>query len=227
MNEELPVVVGARSSRVPFEKGDQVVHNEDGSVVVYAGSVIEGVGVSEHRPCILVIGERRLRVFSVDKEGGRFVYRCGPWEPGPFEREGAVVEYNPDRVHEARVEKAGWYARLVVVLLLLPLFPLVAVLSEQQKTALRTRGLLPVTTGAAGSIYFEWLVMIGVVLIEFACVMGGSVVGGIVCGGLALAMLIDVQHRMVLAMDNMDPGMLAWPRDVWRSLRDDGPKRLE
>ncbi len=223
---DLDVVVGANAS-VVGGKGDNVVYGEDGSVVVYAASVIEGVVVSEHRPCLLVVDGVQLRVLSVEREGKRHVYRCGPWAPGPFEREGAVVVYDPDRVREARVEQARWYLRLAVVIVLLPLFPIVAVLSHEQKEALRERGLLPVTTGATGSIYFEWIVMILVVVLELLCIMGGAVFFAVVCGALALAMLVDVQHRMVLAMENRDPGMLAWPRELWRALRDEPPKRLE
>lgn len=223
---DLDVVVGGSDS-VVGGKGDNVVYGEDGSVVVYAASVIDGIVVSQHRPCLLVIDDVRWRVRSAEQHGSRFVYRCETWAPGPFEREGAVVVYNPDRVREARVEKAQWYLRLLVLLALVPLFPIVTVLSHEQKERLRERGLLPVTTGATGSIWFEWIVMLLVVVAELLCIIAGSVFFGVVCGVLALTMLVDVNHRMVLAMDNRDPGMLAWPRDWWRSLRDGPPKRLE
>lgn len=227
MSPELPLVIGAARNRLPGDRGDQLVYGDgDGvgvGVVVYAAAAIPGVVLSEHRPCVLVIDDVRWRVDFVDREGGRFVYRCSAWQPGPFEREGAVVVYDPERVHNERVERLSTTARAAAFLLFLPVLPVLGLLPSSTKEALRARGLMP-HGGQLSSIYLEWMLLLFVVACELLFVVIGLVVPAILCGAVALVLIVDVLHRVVMANAGSDAGMFAWVRQLGQTfLSSEGP----
>lgn len=223
---DLDVVVGARVSRVPGDKGDQVVYGEGGVVVVYAGSVIDGAVVNVHRPCLLVVDGVRLRLLSVEREGAWHVYRCGPWEPGPFEREGAVVDYDPDRVHEARKARLSLLVRVALTVAALPLFPFVGLLPQHLKERMRDAGIYP-ESAQMGSLVVEWALLLAVTSAEMIAIIAGSVVAAVVLGAIAVALCIDIPHRYIAAADQRPVGLMSWPAELWRALRDDPTRRLE
>ena len=215
---ELHVVVGASHRRLPGDKGDQLVYGDDGGLVVYAATAIDGVIVSQHRPCLLVVGDARFVVLQHAHEGAHHVYRCQPWNPGPYDREGAVVDYDPDRLHNHRVERLHYAARAALLVALLPFVPVLGLLPEDAKKKLKRHGLLPAGSQMS-SLLLEWILLLLVVIAELLLVIAGSIVGAVICALFALTLLIDIPHRLVLAAENRDIGMFAWPRELWRALR--------
>ncbi len=223
---ELPVIVGAKRSnaagRLIGDKGDQLVYGDDGGLVVYSATAIDGVLVSQHRPCLLVVDGVRFVIRTYTLEGRQHVYRCEPWQPGPYEREGAVVDYDPDRVHHHRVERLHLFVRALVLLVLLPAVPVLGLLPEDTKKQLKEHGLLP-GGSQMSSLVFEWMLLLLVVAAELLLVVSGSLVGAGLCALVALTLLVDIPHRVVLAAENRDIGVFAWPRELWRSMRAEPP----
>jgi len=222
-SQPAPVVVGGLVSRVPGDVRDQVVYGDDGSVVIHAQAPIDGIVMSVHRPCLLVVDGARLRLTSVDERGAgrdrRFVYRCAPWNPGPFEREGVVVDYNPDRVADARAERASLVVRMTLAVLLLPLFPLVGLLPEGVKKKMNEAGIYP-SSSQTLSLLVEWMLLLCVTAAEMVCIVAGAVWPAIFCGFIALMLLIDIPHRLVMASsEQRDVGFMSWPRQLWLMVR--------
>jgi hypothetical protein len=219
---ELPIVVGAARGRLLSDRGDQLVYGDDGGLLVVAHTAIEGVLISQHRPCLLVIDDVRFVVLSHDRDNGKHVYRCGAWNPGPYEREGAVVVYDPDRVHHERVERLHYAARGLILFSLLPVMPLLGLLPEGAKKKLQEHALLPAGS-QMGSLVFEWMLCLVCVSAELLAIIGGSLGFAAFFAVVTLFLLVDIPHRMVLVAEGRDVGMFSWPRELWRSLRTPPP----
>jgi hypothetical protein len=218
---ELPVIVGAARGRLPGDRGDQLVYDNDGGLVIHASTVIDGVAISQHRPCLLVVNGARFKVCSYAAQDRRHVYQCRPWNPGPYDREGVVVEYDPDRLHNERVHRLHFAARGALLLVLMPIVPFLGLLPENAKKTLKLHGLLPAGS-QMGSLMLEWVLLLAVVALELVLVVAGSGFA-IVCALFALTLIVDIAHRIVLVAENRDVGMLAWPRELWRAIRETAP----
>jgi hypothetical protein len=94
------------------------------------------------------------------------------------------------------------------------------------KRALREQGLYPEGAQTA-SLVLEWALLLCVAAGELLLIMGGAVVAPVALGVLALLLMVDIPHRMVLAMDHRDSGLLGWPREVWKLLREEAPSDHE
>jgi hypothetical protein len=222
----LPTVVGRSARRLPGDRGDERIYGDDGTLTIRAGAPIDGAEPAAHRPTLLVVDGVSWRLVGHAREGKLHVYRLAPWTPGPFEREGQTVVYDPDRVHHARVEQLSLVLRAGLLLLLLPVSPLIGVLSEDAKEGLRERGLLPPASQAT-SLMFEWLLMYALAAAELIAVIAGKPLLAAGFGVAALLVIIDIPHRITLLAEGRDVGMLAWPRDLYRALRDRSPAELE
>ncbi|MDP2339650.1 MAG: hypothetical protein Q8O67_01725 [Deltaproteobacteria bacterium] len=219
---ELPVIVGATRGRLPGDSGDQLVYGDDGSLVVYATAPIDGVLISQHRPCLLVVDDVRFVVLAHTVEGKHHVYRCQPWKPGPYDREGAVVDYDPDRLHHQRVERLHFAVRGVILFSLLPVMPLMGLLPENAKKKLQEHGLLP-PGSQMSSLLLEWALALLCVAAELISIISGSLLPAAIFGFIAIVLVIDIPHRMVLAAESRDIGMFSWPRELWRAMRTPAP----
>ncbi len=224
----LPRVVGKSARRLPGDRGDERIYGDDGTLVIRAGAPIDGAEPSTHRPTLLVVDDVRWRLDRHTRDGALHVYALAPWNPGPFEREGLVIAYDPERVHNARVEQLSLALRTVLLFALLPVSPLVGFLSEDAKSTLRERGLLP-PASQGSSLVVEWLLMYALAVAELLSIMGGALVPAALFGAAAIVVMIDIPHRITLLADGRDVGTLAWPRELVRTLRartpadDDGP----
>lgn len=218
----LPTVVGANARRLPGDIGDQRVYGDDGTLVIHAGAPIDSAVVSAHRPTIVVVDGVRWKLLRHHKAGTKDLYTLSPWEPGPFEREGLVVEYDPDRVHHARVEQLSLTLRTVLMFALLPVAPLLGSLPEATKQWLRVRGLLP-PASQASSLAVEWLLMYALAGAAIASFVAGSFALWIAFGAAVLVVGIDIPYRITLLAEARDVGMLAWPREFIRTLRERSP----
>lgn len=218
---ELPVIVGAARGRLPGDRGDQLVYDDDGGLVIHAASVIDGVAISQHRPCLLVVNEARFEVCSYAVQDRRHIYQCRPWNPGPYDREGVVVEYDPDRLQNERVDRLHFAARGALLLALMPIVPFMGLLPENAKKTLKLHGLLPAGSQMS-SLLLEWMLLLVVVALELVLIIAGSGFA-ILCALFALTLIVDIPHRIVLIAENRDVGMFAWPRELWRAMRETEP----
>jgi hypothetical protein len=218
----LPIVVGANARRIPGDRGDQRVYGDDGTLVIHASSPIDGAVVSEHRPTVVVVDGARWKLLRHQKAGTKDIYTLSPWEPGPFEREGLVVAYDPDRVHHARVEQLSLALRTVLMFALLPVAPLLGSLPVAAKQWLRIRGLLP-PASQASSLAVEWLLMYVLAGAGIASFLAGSFVLWIAFAAAVLVVGIDIPYRITRLAEARDVGMLAWPREFIRTLRERSP----
>lgn len=218
----LPTVVGKTARRLPGDRGDERVYGDDGTLVIRAGAPIESAEPSTHRPTLLVVDGVHWKLVAHTRAGALHVYALEPWTPGPFEREGLVIAYDPERVHHARVEELSLALRTVLLFALLPVSPFFGMLSEDAKNWLRERGLLP-PASQASSLLVEWLLMYALAGAELLCIFGGALLPALFFGVAALVVMIDIPHRITLLAEGRDVGMLAWPRELVRTLRSSSP----
>lgn len=218
----LPRVVGKNARRLPGDRGDDRVYGDDGTLVIRAGAPIEGAEPSTHRPTVIVVDDVRWRLDGHRREGPLHVYALSPWNPGPFEREGLVIAYDPDRVHNARVAQLSLALRTVLLLALLPVSPLVGLLPEKNKAWLRDRGLLP-PASQASSLLVEWLLMYALAGAGILSFLAGSLLLWLALCAATFAVGVDIAYRVTLLSEHRDVGMLAWPREFVRTLRERSP----
>lgn len=222
MNDDersLPRVIGKSARRLPGDRGDERIHGDDGTLVIRAGAPIDGAEPSTHRPTLLVVDDVRWRLVGHTREGKLHIYSLVPWHPGPYEREGLVIPYDAERVHHARVEQLSLALRTVLWLGLLPVAPLLGLLPEDAKKWLGSRGLLPPASQTL-SLVVEWLLMYTLAGAALASLLlAGSVLLWIAFGAAAFVVGIDIPYRVTLLSEGRDIGILAWPRDFIRTMR--------
>lgn len=215
-------IVGKRAHRLPGDRGDERIYNSDGTLVIRAGAPIDGAEPSTHRPTLLLVDDVRWRIVAHTRDGALHVYTLGPWNPGPFEREGPVIVYDPDRVHHARVEQLSLVLRTALLFALLPVAPFFGALPEGTKGWLRDRGLLP-PAAQTSSLFVEWVLLYALTGAELICIIASALVPAAVFGLLAIVVMIDIPHRITLMAEGRDVGLLSWPREFIRTLRARAP----
>lgn len=227
-DDALPVVVGARA-RLPGDRGDQVVYDVDGSVTIVTDHPIDGVEVGNHRPCLLRVNGETLRVAAVERaaRGARVTYRLVPFVAGMYEREGVVIDYDGDRVHDGRVARVEGALGVVVFVALLPLFPILGFLPESTKEALALRGFH--FAGAQSmSMGLQWLLTVTSGFLAGVCFFTGAWPAAAVAAVVWAALLLDFGHRAQAGFDGRAVGFMTWPRELVAALRapplDDPPQ---
>ncbi|MBM4281254.1 MAG: hypothetical protein FJ137_11025 [Deltaproteobacteria bacterium] len=222
----MPTIIGRAARRLPGDCGDERVYGDDGTLTIRAGAPIQGAEPAEHRPTLLGVDGVSWRLDRHTREGARHVYALTPWSPVPVDREGLVVAYDPDRVHHARVEQLSLVLRAALLRVLLPVSPLAGLLPQDARSRLRERGLLPPATPAT-SLLCEWELMYLLAAGELLCALGGSPWLGAAFGIAALLVIVDILHRVTLLAESRDVGMLSWPRDLYRAVRQSSPAGFE
>jgi hypothetical protein len=214
----LPRIVGRPVRRLPGDRGDELAYGNDGTLVIRAGAPVDGAEPNTHRPTLFVVDDVHWRLVSHTRDGPLHVYALVPWQPGPYEREGLVIPYDPERVHHARVEQLSLVLRTVLWLGLLPVAPLLGLLPEDAKKWLGSRGLLP-PASQTSSLVVEWLLMYALAGAAIASFLAGSLLLWIAFGAAAFVVGIDIPYRITMLAEARDVGVLAWPREFVRTLR--------
>ena len=197
---------------------DELRHLDDGTLVIRTSAEIVGAVPGTHRPTLVVVDDVSFHLVGHTRDDSLHVYNLAPWRPGPFDREGSVVIYDPDRVLKARRQRWSFAARALCMMLLLPASPLIGLLPEAAKDRLRERGVIPPATQTS-SLLLEWILLYALAAAELLAVIFSAVGVAVVFGCLALVVMVDIMHRVSWLAEGRDVGMLAWPREflaAWR-----------
>lgn len=188
--------------------GDKLERNGD-HLVIHSALPIEDLEPAPYRPPILLLGDERFVLVSVEGSRRRPLYRLrrAPNEAGLYEPDGKVIGYDGERHLHARRETARHALAFLLWVPTVPLLPFIGLLPESWKSKLVHIGVNPSRAGFL-SIGLEWI-LVALCVIAYPFLGGPFTLPGFVIGALALFLACDIAYRVGADADNRAPGMFA------------------